>query len=208
MPRYDPKTRRVWMPVPKKRIHRVGAETLAPVPRDPAAKAENFEMFWYAWPDYPFKRGNLVEADGRDPKEGFGEPEVWATTDVVLVRAAYLLTETFELAQAGGARVADSDQVKDDLRVSLGRATAGSRQVTNRARILHYVAEIGDALDVPDYITSADIARATDMDAVAVGRELRMLFGVQPKRDHGYSTTDLLEAYAVMVLQTGHEDTA
>ena len=106
----------VWMPVPKEDLHVDGEEVVvqAGAGEDraegrmaPANNPDNFRLAWHVWDDYPYSKRNLIE--GKDDDPGFGPPTYTMFDEGENVRRALLLNDTFELAQAGAATMADRD---------------------------------------------------------------------------------------------------
>ena len=104
----------VWMPVPKADLVIENSELVDPQHLDPASDIDNFRLAWHVWDDYPYRKANLIEGP-QETKVGFGKPAYTMYADGDEVRRAYLLTDSFELAQAGAARIADTDLVREDI---------------------------------------------------------------------------------------------
>ena len=110
----------VWMPIKRSdmTIEKMPGYT-SPADLLPRDDPDNFMMGVHVWDDYPYQKRNLIE--GKDPNDtgGFGQPVRTRFYSGTRVREAYLLNDTFELAQAGAARLSDTEAIKDDARAQL-----------------------------------------------------------------------------------------
>ena len=187
-------TRQVWMPVPKDKLQVVG-DYYGVKPRNPAENPDNFRVAWFVWTDYPYRKGNIIE--GKDKTaDGFGPPdEIWYD-EADDVRDAFLLTDTFELAQAGAARTADADTVKANLREFLGKDDPSTLAP---ARLIEWVQELGDLQEEAlEYVTAAQIAGDLGVSEQKIGLEMRMCYPtVRARSGRGYQTEDLIGAEAI-----------
>ena len=184
-------TRQVWLPVPKDKLQVVG-DYYGVKPRLPAENPDNFRVAWFVWNDYPYRKGNIIE--GKDKTaDGFGPPdEIWYD-EADDVRDAFLLTDTFELAQAGAARTASADTVKANLRGFLGKEDPSTLAP---ARLIEWVQELGDLQEeAPEYVTAGQIGEDLGVTEQKVGREIRKCYpSVRAKPGRGYLTEDLMAA--------------
>ena len=115
----------VWMPVKGDELEIVDAATSRQLA--PANDANNFRMAWHVWDDYPYRKANLIEGPDPGAQNGFGAPTYTMYDDGKDVRRAYLLNDTFELAQAGAATTADRDIMKRELRAfQAGQGPSGA----------------------------------------------------------------------------------
>ena len=185
-------TREVWMPVPKDKLTIVadyyGMKHLAPA-NDP----DNFRIAYFVWTGYPYKKGNIIEGQDKT-MAGFGPPDEVRYDEGDQVRDAFLLTDTFELAMAGAARTASSDNVKAQLRSFLGKEDP--RDVV-AAQLVDWVRQLSDMDEesVPEYVTASQIAEDLDVSEQKIGSEMRKCYpGVQRVPYKGYRTTDLVDA--------------
>ena len=123
--------REVWMPVPKDDIDTSAVVSETGKRISPANNPDNFRMAWHVWDDYPYRKANIIEGKNADT-EGFGPPTYTMYDEGEVVRNAFLLNDTFELAAAGAATLADRDTVKgylDDFRQG-ARPSAHQRRRT------------------------------------------------------------------------------
>ena len=183
----------VWMPVPKDKIHIVGA-SYGVRPLLPAADPSKFQTAWLVWTDFPYRRNNLIEGDEGRGAGNFGPPSFILYQDGDPMRDAYLLTDTFELARAGSGRVADKDVIKDATRRQLGINDPADEAM---AGLLDYILGLEGRTDFGAYVTATEIAESLNVANEKVGLDLRKLFpSIRPKRGHGYAVEDLLQAAA------------
>ena len=188
----------VWMPVPNDDLDvDDGATPLSRV--EPANDQDNFRMAWHVWTDYPYRKANLIEGKDAD-KDGFGPPDYTMYDEGELVRRAFLLNDTFELAQAGAARVADREQVKSDVRMfldgdtpqnSAGAPTAKAQQ--EQDRLLLFLQEHQSA--PPEFFTPGQLAQECKMDSRVAGMRLKELVHgqVSQVRGKGYPSAEVYE---------------
>ena len=182
----------VWMPVAKDDLdvedgsHRSGSgKHLAP-----ANNPDNFRLAWHVWDNYPYRKANLIE--GKNDKDSFGPPSYTKYDEGESVRRALLLNDTFELARAGAATMANRDRVKESLGAFLkgegpgGMAgtDGGYGQPSRTEQLLLYLQE--HESDPPEFFTAADIARALRIGSATAGKLLQELIPVSPTRRKGY----------------------
>ena len=114
------------------------------------------------------------------------------------VRRAFLLNDSFELAQVGAARMADKEVVKEGLGNYLSgrgpgrRDTALSKHDERAARLLEFFDH--HAADPPDFFKAAQIGNALGVDPAVAGKVIQSLVGVSPINRKGYPT-DKIYAY-------------
>ena len=89
----------VWMPVADSDLSIEG--DTAVWAGKAASNPDNFRLAWHVWDDYPYRKRNLIEGKDPDDTGGFGPPSYTMYDEGENVRRAYLLNDTFELAQAG-----------------------------------------------------------------------------------------------------------
>lgn len=175
----------------------------------PADDPDNFMMGVHIWDDYPYQKRNLIE--GKDPNEngGFGSPVRTRFYSGSRVRDAYLMNDTFELAQAGAARLSDREAIKNSARAQLqGRAHSSvqgpsDNQYTQRlGLLLQFIDSHKD--DPPEYWRASEIGVAIGMDASSAAKFLMQVTtdpdtGVTPVKSvqrKGYPTAPLYEWYS------------
>lgn len=193
-------TRAVWMPIPKDKITYVGAKAENV---HPANDPYRFMPAWYEWDDYPYTKGNIIEGKDKDKGgTGFGTPgEIYRARNVNLVRDSFLLTDTFELAQAGAATIANREMVKEGIKTYHkvpGSGRSGmpiSPRHAQTAQLMEYIRWIGDRPDAPEYITPRDVSSNLGISPQAAG-SLISVFGVPFERGKGYRTEAILDIWA------------
>ena len=195
----------VWMPVKIEDLDVERAEYDTGRRIRPAEDPDRFRLAWHVWDKYPYKRANLIEG-GRDAKrEGFGPPTRTMYDDGNRVRDAFLLNDTFELAKAGAARIADRDAIREDL-----EAAAEGRQPRRRKNektermhaIMQHLQEAEPHVD--EYITASEIGRAVGIDPRVAGTLLRqMVPNLRNVQNKGYSTELIYEHLDYLTLEVG-----
>ncbi len=186
----------VWMPVPNDELD--AGEAVPHGKIDPANNPDNFRMAWHVWTDYPYRKANLIEGPDPDDKGGFGPPDHTMYDAGELVRRAFLLNDTFELAQAGAARVADRESIKDDVRAFLdGAAPGDGPQAQTHGRLIEFFQQ--HVNNPPEFFTAGQIARGSGMESGQAGRSLQELMNIRPVRNKGYPSADIYkELYGPM----------
>ena len=193
----------VWMPIKKEDIDFERVEYGQGRKLPPADDPDNFRLAWHVWDNYPYKRSNLIE--GKDAKkDGFGPPTRSCYDDGEKVRDAYLLNDTFELAQAGAARIADRDTIREALEAQRdGRQPAkrATKQELGMEAVMRYLSEETDPHG--GFITGSDIAREVGgMNPMTAGRLLQQLVKVKPIQRHGYPLADIHRELDALLLDT------
>ena len=119
--------------------------------QSPANNPDNFRIAYHVWDDYPYRKANLIEGKDADGGDGFGPPSYTMYDEGENVRNAYLLNDTFELAAAGAATIADRDVVKDNLTAfakgsgPVARLAASNGQAdAKQLKLLEFLAEYED----------------------------------------------------------------
>lgn len=204
----------VWKPVPRKELLVKDEDRRRGSRPRPADDPDNFRQAYHVWDDYPYRKANLIE--GKKEEDGFGPPTYTRYDEADNVRDAYLLTDTFELAAAGAATMADRDSVKDKLAAyhagvpptdaSVNGSGKKDKQQESKEKILLYLAEI--EYDPPLFITGSDIERNTGVPSSHAGRLLQAMIDVKPVRNKGYPT-DTIYRYLDgldMEINTDHHD--
>ena len=198
----------VWMPVPNDELD-VG-EAVRHSKVDAANNPDNFRMAWHVWTDYPYRKANLIEGPDPDDKGGFGPPDHTMYDHGELVRRAFLLNDTFELAQAGAARVADRDAIKDDVRAFLDGTPQREdtpqedtpQEDTPQEDISLVQVQTEQILmffqqheaDPPEFFTPGEIGMACGIDSGLVGRRLQSIMRIQNVQRKGYRSADVYKA--------------
>ena len=187
--------REVWRPLG------IDALTLDAPSRPIARQSENpnnFAMGWDVWDDYPYRRSDIIE--GRKEDAGFGPPSATWYDEGEAVRNAYLLNDTFQLAQVGAATTADREIVKADIANFLQRnSMAGeanqplNRNQANITKMTTFFLDQMASNAAPAFFRSADVARALDIDAAAAGKLIQRVFPVQPTLRHGYRAAEIFD---------------
>ena len=208
----------VWMPVPPDDIsvEDQGASGSARIaPRDDIS---NFRLAWYIWEDYPYKKANLIEGgDAGKRGEGFGAPALTKFDEGENVRRAYLLNDTFELAKAGAAGVADTDVVKASMRDFLaGRGPAPAsgtnglpaRNPEEAERQKHLLMLFQEHEEnPPEFFAPGQIAQALKCDVREGGVVLSALFPKVPRvRDKGYPSALIYHEMEKLWARIGGEE--
>ena len=183
----------VWMPVPKEDLDIDDGRDEMGSRLVPANNPDNFRLAYHVWDDYPYRKANLIEGKDADNGDGFGPPSYTMYDEGDNVRNAYLLNDTFELAAAGAATIADRDVVKDNLTAfakgsgPVGRLAASNGQADVRQlKLLEFLAEYED--NPPEFFKAADIGRALGVDPAVAGKLLQSLISVSQVQRKGYPT--------------------
>ena len=192
--------REVWMPVAKEHIVFDGED---PARRDdahlqPMNDPHNFILAYHVWEDFPYKRANLIE--GKVEEDGFGAPSYTAIIRAPNeVRRAFLLNDTFELAQVGAASTADADAIKASVRDwradQFGEAggTSGVRNLPEVTALFAYVADLEVADELPEHIQPSVLANAMGLPVQKAGSIVKEWFpGVENVQRKGYPSEFLL----------------
>ena len=173
-------------------------ESDRPAHSNPANDTENFHLAWHVWDDYPYKRSNIIEGPDKS-KDGFGAPAHTTYAGGEEVRRAFLLTDSFELAQSGAARNADPDEVKAESQKFLDenfgseKVTAGLYQEHGPA-LLQYIDSRRREKNPPKYFQAPDIGAALGVTAVKAGLILRHYFrDVEKVQRYGYSAQSIYD---------------
>ena len=177
----------VWMPVAKDDMDLEAGMPGRSI--EPANNPDNFRLAWHVWDDYPYRKSNLIEGPDPDDKGGFGPPSYTMFDEGELVRSAFLLNDTFELAQAGAGTMADRNVVKEGLGAFLaGRGPASSNGATQRQALAEQLLLFFQQHepDPPEFFRAADIARELGIDSANAGKALQELVPVSPVRNKGY----------------------
>ena len=154
---------------------------------------DNFILAWDVWDDYPYRRNDLIDEDGKNRWEGFGDPAYTKQCSGEEVRNAFLITDSFDLADAGAAFLNDRDEVKSDLEEQRGDKS-NDGYGNNEFLILSAVVGLMSQGYDDEYIDPGLIASKTKMDPGQVGRTMKTLFdGVKNRPRYGYSSDTVFE---------------
>ena len=178
----------VWMPVSTKDI--VIEERGSRSSLNPLADPANFLLVWHVWDDFPYRKANIIE--GKVDEEGFGPPTYTAFDYGLGVRQSFSLNDTFELAQAGAATMADRDVVKDDLGRFLGKTPGQNGRAKDDWVVdgaLLFFANHEYDYPQPAYFTAGQIAAEVGCDNRQVGAVMSRL-GIANMRGKGYEVAE------------------
>ena len=182
----------VWRPLPQDRLV-VEDDDDWPEQMDrvlPRNNPDNFRMAWDVWDDFPYRKSNII--DGKQDDEGFGEPTYTMYDDGDNVRRAYMLNDSFQLAQAGAATMADRNVVKSNLETFLVEAQPGAVAAAEGSlkwkmeKVIQYFIDEANAGGGPAFYKPATIARYLDVDPAEAGRLLQRVIPVAPAGRKGY----------------------
>ena len=185
----------VWMPVPKEDLQIEGGGPGMKPAEDPA----NFRLAWHVWDDYPYRKRNLIEGPDPDGTEGFGPPAYTAFDEGPQVQRAFLLNDTFELAQAGAATTADRDTVKGALKDYLGgqgpssngNGAAGAGHSERDLQLLAFFQE--HEADPPQFFKPGQVARYLGVPSGIAGKAVQELIPVDNVPRKGYPSDKCYE---------------
>lgn len=194
----------VWRPLTKERlvVLNEGDDDWSSGPLKPADDPDNFRMAWDVWDDFPYRKSDIIDGKGKDD-EGFGEPTVTWYDDGENVRMAYLLNDSFALAEAGGATVADRDVVKDALRALWDRRDP---VMTQDAATLTYLMDLQQSGAAGEYISPAELAGHLGTTASAASQALGKLSSLTPVRGKGFRTAEVFDFLDRAIHQLGDRD--
>ena len=111
------------------------------------------------------------------------------------MQRALLLNDTFELAQAGAATMADRDVIKGELAKSLGRAPSNGSGPTKREEELNRVLAFFEkhADNPPEHFSPGFVASGTGMSSAVAGSRVRELVDVPNTSRKGYESKRVYE---------------
>ena len=178
----------VWRPKPKDRmvvLHDEDADWSAEQ-RKPHSNPDNFMLAWDVWDDFPYRKSDII--DGKDDDKGFGEPTATYFDEGDNVRRAFLLNDSFALAEAGGATISDREVVKDNLRALWGREKPGDTQT---GQTLEYIIRLQESGTAGEYISAAEVAGQLGTAPGNASQILGRLTSLSPVRGKGYLTADV-----------------
>ena len=182
----------VWMPVPKDKL-KVEGERRGITPRNPARDPDNFQIAWFVWVDKPYDKGSIILNEDKTA-DGFGPPDFIYFDHGDMPRDAYLLTDTFQPAQVGVARTLDNEEIKDDIRVGLGKGTA---ETTSLALIAEYIENLYEMTDPPKWVRPVAIAEASGVTALGTAKTIRQQYAeVTYVKSQGFLVAELIAAEA------------
>ena len=182
----------VWMPVPKDDLNIDDAGHETGTRQAPASNPDNFRLAYHVWDDYPYRKANLIEGKDADQGDGFGPPTYTMYDQGENVRDAFLLNDTFELAGAGAATLADRDVVKGQLAafhdgsgpIRRNGGGYGRGEDDRVEKLLLFLEE--HEHDPPDFFKAADIARSVGISSAMAGKLIQEVIPVSPVNRRGY----------------------
>ena len=180
----------VWRPLPKDRmiiLNDEDGDDWSAEKRPPHSDPDNFRLAWDVWDGFPYRKADII--DGKDDDKGFGDPTVTMYDEGENVRMAYLLNDSFALAEAGGATISDREIVKDNLRKLWGRNNPADTQA---GLALEYILELHSSGNFGEYITPAEIAGQLGTAAGNASQVLGRLTNLSPVRGKGYKTSEVM----------------
>ena len=170
-----------------------------PKPRArPADDRRNFAIGWDVWEGFPYRMADLSEGPVRRAEEGWGEPQrrhhyeedgYWQ-----FARMAYALTDSFSLVDAGEALLADSKDIKEDVR-GLGNGDRANAAELEQQKLLDKVAQIARGGWEHKFVTPLELAGLTGLAPSKVGVLVGSLLGVRNERNHGYPADKLIQHF-------------
>ena len=179
----------VWRPHTKDRMiiqHDEDADWSSET-RAPHSNPDNFMLAWDVWDDFPYRKSDII--DGKDDDKGFGEPTAVMFDEGENVRKAFLLNDSFAMAEAGGATISDREVVKDNLRKLWGRDHPADTQT---GTALEYLLQLRDSGTAGEFISAAEIAGQLGTAAGNASQVLGRLTNLSPVRGKGYRTVDVM----------------
>ena len=167
----------------------------------PVDDMTNFMVGWDVWDDFPYRLGDIADGPTERQKEGWGRParrvRYEDSAQCEFVRHAYALTDTFQRVDAGQALLAESGDIKDDVRELSGDPSQRKGAMSAlEQNILQVVAELEDGGFDSEYIRATQIARKIGADAAVVGKAVGTLFGVPNVRNKGYPVQEMIDGLA------------
>ena len=189
----------VWRPKPKDKMVIVDDEDddWSGERRLPHSNPDNFRIAWDVWDDFPYRKADII--DGKQDDEGFGDPTFTYYDEGENVRMAFMLNNSFALAKAGGATVADRDRVKDLLRKfhgAIGEGDDGGEGDVTGQFVEFFIQERDKRQatgETQEYYTAGEVGQKFGMDAAAAGKKIQQIFGLRPVKGKGYHAGDLLD---------------
>ena len=192
--------KQVWRPVGDKDLIIEGETSTG---YDPAENPDNFRIVYHVWDDFPYQQADLIEGKAAD-HYGLGRPPDYTAYDEgENVRLAYLLNDTFELARAGAATMADRDGIKEQLAAfhagtgpvrGNGVPAADPKQL----QLLAFLQE--HEQNPPEYFRPGEIAKALGVHPTAAGQVVQQLGHVPNVQRKGYPS-ELMYAYLDELLE-------
>ena len=187
----------VWKPLPSDLVS-VGRNGHGVSGLRPADDADNFTIAWDVWGDSPYSKRDLME--GKKEEAGFGPPEATYYDEGEMVRNAYLLNDTFELAKVGSATTSDRDVVKsalgrflDEQTLSHQEAGDPSARLGQDHKVLRTVEFFMDQMEDggKDFYRAGDVAKALDISTQEAGQLIQRAFPIEPHRRKAYPTGEI-----------------
>ena len=207
--------KQVWRPIPKDTMIVEGGEGAADADHAKqsvnwqADNPENFRVAWDVWDDFPYRKADLI--DGKQDEEGFGDPDDTMYDDGDNVRLAFLLNDTFQLAKAGAATMADREVVKGQLDAFHHDGQFGgdepevsdSRKTKHQLQLLtQMLLDMSESGDAPAYLKPAHVANYLDINPAQAGQLIQRAAPVSPVKGKGYPTAPIFDYLAEMMAVT------
>ena len=192
----------VWMPISKDDLTIEGESRYTG--RNPAMNPDNFRLAYHVWDDFPYRRDNLITEDPEERRKGFGPPAYTVYDEGEHVRRAYLLNDTFEMAAAGAATIADKDVIKDNLRdFRDGRIPGTTGSVDNRKHrlnlLLLYLQE--KRTDPPMHYSAGELGQAMGVNPAQAGIIVAEAFGIKQVKGYGFPSHRFYEKLDALGLE-------
>ena len=187
----------VWMPIPKDQfIVEADGGASASVRVEPANDVNNFRSGYYIWDDFPYKKTDLILGP-ENAKDGFGPPTHVIYCEGEEVRKAFLLNDSFELAMAGAATLADKDVIKENLaqfhaRLLGGEVNGSAAAGRDEATLLLDFLDSNEGGDLPEYMTAAQLGSVMGVGGAVAGGIVQEWFHVD-RAKKGYPLAKLLD---------------
>ena len=197
--------KQVWKPVPKQDLL-VDEQEWDDGKRsrvDPANDPANFRLAYYVWDDFPYKKRDLIEGEDPNDTKGFGAPSYIVYHEGNQVRDAFLLNDTFQLADIGAAGIADRDEIKAQLEHDYRARQAGANGITEamysptpqanekEIRLMQIIEQ--NEHNPPEYFTAGEIAKELGVHPTAAGQLVTSMFPVKNVQRKGYPTAAIYE---------------
>ena len=159
----------------------------------PAEDPDNFRIAYYVWDDFPYEQADII--DGQKISDGFGPPSYTAYDEGENVRLAYLLTDTFQLAQPGFATLADRDNIKEDMAaIAEGRAPVDRSEPQADDRLLRFLGFLQEnEYDPPEFFRAAAIGAAIGANPAQAGSYVQQTCQVYSVPKKGYPSEQLYD---------------
>ena len=192
----------VWMPIPKDELTIEGESRYSGL--QPAMNPDNFRMAFHVWDDFPYRRDNLITEDPEERRKGFGPPSYTVYDEGNHVRRAYVLNDTFEMAAAGAATIADKDIIKGNLKdFRDGRVPGTTNGVDNRHHrlnlLLLYLQE--RRADMPLHFSAGELGQAMGVNPAQAGIIVAEAFAIKQVKGYGFPAHRFYEQLDALELE-------